>query len=185
MKVVLLLVIAVSLASYIAAQAGCNCPLYDECDCCVSDVPVLNSICVNITWNSQALSITIDLIVNGQVIARETISDPYPPAICETYVCDICAVISNLNITNQGACGSVSVNASCYGFTYNFPIGNFNLGQNCKIPQALPKPNTAAAQSPLGKDSMITALAQRSATKDVLRNKSLKPAKALALPKHR
>ena len=63
------------------------------------------------------------------------ILDPEPLSICETIFsgCGICLGITNLNITDVGACGEVDFSVNCLGFADGWDLGAFHLGQNCVV----------------------------------------------------
>jgi len=114
--------------------SGCSCTTY-ECSCCIDEIPLLKSICANLTWDASTLTVKIELIVDGIVVWSFKISDPNPVVVCVNVGCKVCIGIENLNITNEGACGRIYLNVTCKeGLDHSWDLGKFYLGHNCVVP---------------------------------------------------
>jgi len=121
------------------AAAGCDCSLY-TCGCCVDNIPLLNDVCVNITWDAETLTIEVLLDVNGIVVFDKKFEDPQNPLeICENAGCQVCLSLDNLNVTYRGVCGNVDLNITCFGFQKDWDLGAFKLGTDCTslVPQSV------------------------------------------------
>jgi len=118
---------------------GCDCQ-ETACGCCVSGVPLVNNICVNLTWDAQKLQVGFTLIVNSQVVASKIITDDKPVQVCVEFVCDsICGIVRQLNITTKGACGEVFVSFKCWIISDTIDIDSFYLPPHCNC--VVPPPN--------------------------------------------
>jgi len=115
-------------------NAGCQCTTYD-CSCCINNIPLLNSICVNLGWDAPDLTIDVSLLVNNIDVYDAKITDPYPLAVCIDYICTVCVDIENLNITDRGGCGRIYLNVSCLGLNQAWDLGQFHLGDDCTVPE--------------------------------------------------
>jgi len=92
-----------------------------------------------VTWNAEQESINVDLTANGVDIIDQTFTDDSPLDACAPLapICqDVCIDIQNLNITDQGACGELIFNATCFLQIGPFSLGRFYLGENCVIPES-------------------------------------------------
>jgi len=134
MKLVLVFFVLLAASCSYAQNLGCECDTYDLCACCVANIPLIDSICANLTWNSEALSITVEILINNAVVWKQVVTDPQPLSACFKIGCQVCFDMSNLNITTQGACGNMGFNLSCGFFESNWNLGDFYLGANCTIP---------------------------------------------------
>jgi len=115
----------------------CTCDAPNHCECCVSHLPVVNAICLNMTWYTENLTVVASLIINGLTVVTRTITDTHPLQICVNAGCTICVDMprSEFNVTDTGACGRVFLNATCFGiYEKAWDLGTFYLGQNCTIP---------------------------------------------------
>jgi hypothetical protein len=132
----------------------CDCPDPNQCDCCVQNLPVINSICLNITWYTSNLTVVGTLSVNGIQVVRKSFTDDQPLQLCVNAGCTVCVDVpaEYLNITNQGACGEVYLNVTCFGiWNQAWDLGQFHVGQNCQIPEL---DNNFAVGSSSNKDNV-------------------------------
>jgi len=138
MKVACAVLVMMLVASGMALadpKGRCGCATDIDCGCCLDNIPLVDDACGNVTWNSEDLSVTLELIVRNVVIDSATFYDHQQPQLCHTIVCDICVGVDNLNITTKGACGDITLNITCGGApVFVGQIGDFHAGQGCVIP---------------------------------------------------
>eukprot|EP01102_Stenamoeba_stenopodia_P015594 TRINITY_DN533_c0_g1_i1.p1 TRINITY_DN533_c0_g1~~TRINITY_DN533_c0_g1_i1.p1 ORF type:complete len:202 (-),score=55.53 TRINITY_DN533_c0_g1_i1:129-734(-) len=133
--VVLIAIVALVFPTLALAQGSCDCSTYD-CGCCVDQIPLIQNICANVTWNAQQLSVTVDLSAGSLFLFTQTFTDTSPLSVCVSFtLCDqLCLQIANFNVTDMGACGTLLANVSCIGLSDTFTLGDFYLGYDCDIP---------------------------------------------------
>jgi len=111
----------------------CTCTV-TACSCCVDKIPLLNSICANLTWDAQTLTVGISFSINGVVVYSGSFHDSHSLDGCFTDLCTVCLSLNNLNVTDTGACGQIYFNVTCFSFSTAWDMGTFHLGTDCTVP---------------------------------------------------
>jgi len=122
-------------SSSLSGPQPCVCDA-DSCGCCVTGIPLINSVCANITWSAGTLTIEVVIQVNGITVYDKSFTDPSNPLqVCISVGCEVCVFLANLNVTDTGACGNVDIGVKCFGFKGAWDLGAFNIGSDCTIPE--------------------------------------------------
>jgi len=134
MKFILIALLAVAIfASNTNAQ--CDCSDF-ACGCCLENIPLLNSICVNVTWAPGISEAKVALEINGVPVYTDVVEGPGPFGACVTEVCVVCLTLNDLDISTQGACGEIGLNATCLGLVQSWDLGAFQMGQCAEAVEA-------------------------------------------------
>mmetsp|Transcript_353 Transcript_353/g.480 ORF Transcript_353/g.480 Transcript_353/m.480 type:complete len:196 (+) Transcript_353:43-630(+) len=141
----------------IGASDGCDCPTYDACACCAWDVPVIENVCVNITWEDY--TVYTYLIINNEVVSEREITDTRENVeMCSNIECNVCVEFENLNISYTGACGSIYLNVTCDRFKYIEDLGDWHVGGDCVIPKS---PSDANPEGEIIRVPALDAVSER------------------------
>jgi len=129
--VVVLLLVIVSCSTVDAQQEECSDGL-TWWQCCIEKIPILpiSSICGGIEWDSDAAAITANISVNSIVVWSQTYTNPDDPieACVDLLGCKACIEITDIDVTNEGCCGTVELTVSCFGINDQWDLGSFHLG---------------------------------------------------------
>jgi len=68
-------------------------------------------------------------MVNGIDVWDDTFDGSGPVEACVNEICTVCADLEDLDVSTEGACGNVYLNASCLGQNFAWDVGQFQLGQ--------------------------------------------------------
>jgi len=130
MKVIILCVLLVILGVNAQTPVPCQCSTF-ECGCCVIGIPLINDLCANFTWTPSLGTLKADILVNNIPVWTDTIDGPQQLAVCVNVdPVTVCLTVEDLDVSTQGACGDVVLNASALIFEFSWDLGQITLG-NC------------------------------------------------------